>query len=351
MSSSDTERSRLTSISDVELESQFDDISASLVASRYLSLVDLDALTDSLALAAKSDWRSKLEAQVQMLMDQKLACLACAYDDKPREPPGPGWSNADVNLPQSGLTHTGRHDLRPDDAISIHGLTTTSELNSLAGVVVTPGYEAVTGLCSVHVHDQTGRLLALQLPPRNLLLTSYARDDTAVAFLRPRFAGWDRAPRAHDGHMEQRSVRWCRCNGFDEVDAAARLWAGPWWEALQQGVRRAAIDRACGHWQLIAEGKESILEEAPPRAALSTPTATLTAAAAAGTTTAVDGVAPDSVGEWRQRRAQAARPQPPPAESRVDRQLSLMIEAVAQLEAEYAAMLPDEVRLAAGPKP
>ena len=118
MAAHDDLATKLVAFSDDDLESCYDDVTAACVASRCLSLSDLDALTDALAAAANR--RQAIETQLQMLLTR---VRANPYVDQSVEQPAPGQSLADVGLPQTGLTRTGRVDLRPGDEVEIHGLS------------------------------------------------------------------------------------------------------------------------------------------------------------------------------------------------------------------------------------
>ena len=237
MAAHDDLATKLVAFSDNDLESCYDDVTAACVASRCLSLSDLDALTDALAAAANR--RQAVETQLQMLLTR---VRANPYVDQSVEQPAPGQSLADVGLPQTGLTRTGRVDLRPGDEVEIHGLSGRVELNGLSGVVVAPGYDANRGRCAVRVYERDQLPNHVTIRPANLLVIAYDPDESPVSLVRPT------TTRAGEDVLEPRSVVWCRTNGFDEVDAAARLWAGPWWADMSREHQARMRTDAARHW-------------------------------------------------------------------------------------------------------
>ena len=94
---------KLGGFSDEDLDSCFDDVALALTSSRLLSVAELDSLTDAVAaVAASTDARrATMEGQLRMLLDR---VRANPHDDRLREPPSSGSTNADIGIPQMGLT-------------------------------------------------------------------------------------------------------------------------------------------------------------------------------------------------------------------------------------------------------
>jgi len=223
----DNLRSRLSSMSNRELQSCYRDVATAAVQARCLSMLeceDLEKVVKSAEVHGMS--RNTRESQMHMLIDR---IRAVPGDDRPREPIAADTTNAAAGLPQTGLSRTGKYDFRAGDHVEVHGLSSRPEANGAYGIIVQPGYDAARGRCFVRARREGDRPpFTLAVRPCNLRLTRHKTDESPVVFVRPR------------GDIEQRTVGWCRTNGFDNV-SDGQLWAGPWWDGFTSAERQSLL--------------------------------------------------------------------------------------------------------------
>lgn len=234
--------SKLATFSNKDVHSCHADVVKSAVHGRCLSTEERDNLQKVVSAAGAGFFRLTLEAQIRMLVD-RLRTLA-PMDDRPREPipAGDVRPNAVAGIPETGLTRTGKFDFRAGDRVVVGGLSTKPEANGAVGTVVAPGYDVRRGRVCVRAQRQAIELgqaqvqqeavLHLAVRPCHLKLVRHVADERVAAFVRPR------------GDVEERTVGWCRVNGFDEVEGSGgRLWAGPWYCDLEADEREQLLEK------------------------------------------------------------------------------------------------------------
>ena len=106
MAAHDDLATKLVAFSDDDLESCYDDVTAACVASRCLSLSDLDALTDALAAAANRRQAVEAVAAGSSIVDRDPAAPAIHHNvfTHPNAAFGPGaWAAEPVSPPRVPL--------------------------------------------------------------------------------------------------------------------------------------------------------------------------------------------------------------------------------------------------------
>ena len=214
----------LSSVSEADLKSRYDEATAVAVRNRRLAAHEVGSMADMLSSAEDAGFgRETRESMLRMVLDRTRDL---PIDPPPCEPLSLLATNADAGIPDRGLTRTGRFDFRPGDQVRLHLRATTPEsLNDMAATV-TERVDPAHGRCAVSVQRGTATVV-LHVRPQNLRLTHYASDHTEARFVRP------------SGALDSRTVGWCRTNGFDEVRRG--VWAGPWWAEMSREDRGRAL--------------------------------------------------------------------------------------------------------------